>query len=201
MSLEQTSNLPPARPARNVWLAALVRPSVAAYAALGQQPSASAWRAYVWVFVGALLSGAITLLAPAARQSVQAGYVDAFLPASLALSAIIAVCYLAAFAWCAQQLARLLKGSGSYGQLIFVCAAFSAPLLSAASILDLIPPARVLLVALYVYWLALYVVAVRAVHGISRLRAIVVVLAALVLLGAAWLGVAFMVGYWGLLLP
>jgi hypothetical protein len=121
--------------------------------------------------------------------------------ALIPVAALIAVCSLAAFAWCAHNVARAFNGSGAYAQLTYVLAAISAPLLIIASILDQIPVARVLLVVLYLYWLAQYVVAIRAVSGLSRVKAIVVVLIALMMLGLVWLGIAFLVGYSGILLP
>ena len=184
-----------------VWLTALTRPSITRYVALGQQPSVNAWRAYSWVFAGGLIGGAIDALAPFVGQLAERRYVDALFFALIPVSSIIAVCYLAAFAWCAQWIARLFKGSGTYSQLAYVFASFSAPMLIAASILDVIPLTHGLLVAVYVYWLALYVVAVRAVNGLSRLKAILSILLAFLILGSAWLGVAFVVGYSGLLLP
>jgi Yip1 domain len=203
MSQEMTANQPPSRlrSSAAIWLAALVRPSIATYAALGQQPRISAWRAYMWIFAGGLIGAAISSLAPFESQLVERGYVDTLLVALIPISSLIAVCYLAAFTWCTHRVARLYKGSGTYPQLAYVFAAFSAPLLVAASILDLIPPTRVLLVVLYLYWIALYWVAVRAVNRISPLKAIAVVLGALLILGCAWLGVVFLVGYSGVLLP
>jgi hypothetical protein len=98
-------------------------------------------------------------------------------------------------------MARLFKGAGTYRQLAYVFAAFSAPLLIVASILDVIPQTRILLVGLYLYWIALYVVAVRAVNGLSALKAVAAVFGALLVLGCLWLAGAFLVGYFGLLLP
>ena len=184
-----------------IWLGALIQPSIATHKILHQQPRASIWQAYGWVFVGSLIGGVISSLAPFESQLVERGYVDTLLLALIPVSSLIAVCSIAAFAWCTHKVAQLLKGSGTYRQLMYVFATFSAPLLITASIGDLIPLARVLLFALYVYWIALYVVAVRTVHGISRMKAIAAVLITLLLLGFTWLGGALLVGYWGMLLP
>ncbi|HEU5099597.1 MAG TPA: YIP1 family protein, partial [Roseiflexaceae bacterium] len=184
-----------------VWLGALVRPSVRRYAALGQQPRVSAWKAYLWVFAAGMIGGAINALSPFITQPADLRYVDLLLLALIPVSALLAAGALAAFAGCAQVIARLLKGTGTQRELAYVFAAFSAPLLIVASIVDLIPPARVLLIILYLYWMVLYVMAVRAVNGISRLKAAMAVLAALLILGLAWLGLAFIAGSWGVLLP
>ena len=184
-----------------MWLAALVRPSMITYKALIQQPRISAWRSYAWVFAGSLIGATIDSLAPFESQLAERSSIDTLLLAMIPVSSLIAVCSLAAFAWCTQRVAQLFKGSGTYRQLIYAFAVFNPPLLVAGSILALIPMARVFLVILYIYWLGLYVVAVRAVNGISRAMAIAAVLLGLLILGFAWLGVAFLVGYWGLLLP
>jgi hypothetical protein len=184
-----------------VWLGALMRPSVRRYAALGQQPRVSAWKAYMWVFAASMIGGTLNALTPFFGQPADRRYVDLLLLALIPVSALLATGALAAFAGCTQLLARLVKGTGTQRELAYVFAAFSAPLLIVASIVDLIPPARALLIVLYLYWMALYVMAVRAVNGISRIKAAMAVLAALLILGLAWLGLAFMAGSWGVLLP
>jgi hypothetical protein len=184
-----------------VWLGALVRPSTSRYAALGQQPRISAWRAYAWVFIAGMIGGTLNALTPFFGQPANLRYVDLLLLALIPVSALLAAGALATFAFCAQLAARMLKGTGTQRELASVFAAFSAPLLIIASILDLFPLTRVLLIVLYLYWMALYVVAVQAVNGISRVRAAAAVLAALLILGLAWLGLAFMVGSSGVLLP
>lgn len=184
-----------------VWLAALMHPSMSNYQGLGQQSSISAWRAYMWVFAGGLIGGAIDSLRPFIVQLAERSAIDLLLVALIPVSSLIAVCYLAAFAWCTQRIAHVFKGSGTYRQLAAVFASFSAPLLIAAGILDMVPMTRAVLIALYIYWLALYVLAVRAVNAISRTMAIAAVLAALLILGFAWLAIAFLIGYSGLLLP
>src|SRR5262249_7754282 len=164
-------------------LAALLRPSISTYQMLGQQQRGNVWRAYALVFSAGVIGAAVDSLMPFESQLFQQSYVDTLLLALIPVSAIIAVCYLAAFAWCTQKVARLLKGSGTYRQLASVFAAFSAPLLIAASILNMIPLTRILAVLLYFYWLALYVVAARAVNGFSRVKAVAAVLAGLLILG------------------
>ena len=184
-----------------IWLEALIHPAMAIQKLLAQQVRVSTWQAYGWVFAASLIGGAISSLAPFKTQLLERGSIDTLLLALIPVSSLIAVCSLAAFAWCTQKLAQMLKGSGTYQQLVCVFATFSAPLLITASILSLILPARVLLAVLYIYWIALYVVAVRAVNGISRMKAIAAVLIGLLLLGFIWLGGAFIVAYWGMLLP
>jgi hypothetical protein len=190
-----------ARSWAEIWLAALLHPSVASYTALAREASISASRAYIWVFSAGLIGGAINTLAPFVGQPADRRYVDALLLALIPVSSLMAMGVLAAFAWLTQKVAQLSKATGTYRQLSYVFVAISAPLLIAASILDLIPQTRALLVILYLYWMALYVLAVRAVNQVSSVKAGLAVLAALAILGLAWLGVALLVGYSGVLLP
>jgi hypothetical protein len=180
--------------------AALLRPSIATYKMLGEQ-RVGVWQAYLLMFVGSLIGGVIESLAPLGSQLVAQRSFDVLLLAMIPVAALIAVCSLAAFAWCAQTVARFFKGSRAYAPLAYVFAAISAPLLVGASIVDQIPAARIFLVALYLYWLAQYVVAIRAINGLSWVKAIAAVLLALLMFGLGWLGIAFLVGYSGILLP
>jgi len=202
MSQTLSANQPPHPPfsVHQDWIAALRHPSIATYTMLGQQ-RASVWRAYTLVFASSMISGAISSLAALESQLVAQRSLDVLLLALIPVTALIAVGSLAAFAWCVQAVARFFNGSGSYAQLVYVLAAISAPLLVIASILDQIPVARMLLVVLYLYWLAQYVVAIRAISGLAHVKAIAIVLIALLLLGLVWLGIAFLVGYSGILLP
>jgi hypothetical protein len=194
---------PPPQPALSVYrncLAALLHPTIATYTMLGAQ-RVGVWRAYRLMFAGSLIGGVINSLAPLGSQLVEQGSLDVLLLAMIPVAALITVCALAAFAGCAQTIARMLKGSGAYAQLAYVLAAISAPLLIVASIVDQIPAARMLLVVLYCYWLAQYVMAIRAVNGLGWVKAIAAVLLGLLLLGLVWVGVAALVGYSGILLP
>jgi len=181
-------------------LLALLHPSITTYQKLGQQ-RASVWHAYMLMFASSLIGSMIESLAPIGSQLVAQGSLDTLLLAMIPIAAVIAVCSLVAFAWCAHIVARSFKGSGSYAQLTYVWAAISAPLLIAASILDQIPAARIFLVVFYLYWLAQYAISIRAVNGLSWVKTIATMLLALLLLGSVWLGVAFLVARSSILLP
>lgn len=192
---------PPVQPGRAVYrdcLAALLHPSLSTYSLLAEQ-HAGVWRAYALMFASSLIASLIGSLAALEAQLEAQRSLDTLLLALVPVTALIATCSLAAFAWCAHQIARFLSGSGAYAQLAYVLAAISAPLLVVASILDQIPVARIGLLALYLYWLAQYGLAIRAASGLPRLRASAATLLALLLVGAGWLGIAFLVGYAGIL--
>lgn len=183
---------PRVRTSGAIWLAALTRPSLAGFAVLSQERDIGAARSYAWVLAGALIGAAIQSLPPLEAQLVADGSIDPLLVAFIPIAALIVAAYLTVFTWCAQRAARLLKGSGSYRQLANLFAAFSAPLLIVASVLDLIPPARLLLVVVYGYWFALYVLAIRAVNGLSAAKALAAALLALLALGAVGLAAVFL---------
>jgi len=202
MSQALSANSAP-QPVRSVYrnsLAALIRPSISTYKMLGEQ-HISIGRAYLLMFAGSLIAGLIESLGPFGSQLVERGSFDALLLAMIPLAALIAVGSLAAFAWCAQIGARLFKGTGAQSQLAYVMAAISAPLLIVVSILDQLPAARIPLLIAYIYWLAQYIQAIRAVNGLGWLKAAAALFLALLALGLVWLGVGFLVGYSGILLP
>jgi hypothetical protein len=202
MSQVLSVNLP-AQPVRAVYrdcLAALLHPSLSTYSLLGQQ-RAGVWRAYLLIFASSVIASLIGSLAALGAQLEAQRSLDTLLLALIPVTALIATCSLATFGWCAYQIARSLKGSGTYAQLAYVLAAIGAPLSVVASIMDQIPVARIGLIALYLYWLAQYGLAIRAVSGLPRLRAITAMLLTLLLLGIGWLGIAFLVGYTGILMP
>jgi hypothetical protein len=70
-------------------------------------------------------------------------------------------------------LAKALGGDGTYDALAFATAAYFAPSLLLGAIVSMIPYAGVLSIALWVYYLLLNVVAVKAVHHFSWGRALV----------------------------
>jgi hypothetical protein len=181
-------------------LTALLRPSIATYRTLGRQ-GASVWHAYVLVFASSVIGGVVDSLRPLESQLVAKNSLDTLLLALIPVTALIAVCSMAAFAWCAQNAARLFKGSGSYQGLSYVLAAISAPLLIISSIVDQIPAARIALPIIYLYWLAQYVVVIRAIADLSWAKALASMLLGLLMLGLIWLGIAFLVGASGILLP
>ena len=118
LSASQSAQL--ARSGYRNCLLALLHPSITTYQMLGQQ-RASVWHAYMLMFASSLIGSMIESLAPIGSQLVAQGSLDALLLAMIPIAALIAVCSLVAFAWCAHIVARSFKGSGSYAQLTYVC--------------------------------------------------------------------------------
>jgi hypothetical protein len=155
-----------------VWLNALVKPSAATYARLAQQPRATARSAYMWMAIGGLIGGLSSGLGTALFQISQNQALDTGILLAIPLYAVLVVLFWALFAGSAQLAARLFKGTGTHQQLSYSFAAFSAPLTIAFSILSLVPQTGIVQLVLYVYWIILYIQAIRAVNQISLLRAV-----------------------------
>jgi hypothetical protein len=179
-----------------IWLAAVTRPTVATYQELARHPQVGSKEAWIWLLGSSLLSGVfISLGSVRARTSAA---MDSSLALAIVIFALIAVLSWASFAACIQGIARLMKGGGNYQSVIFVFAAFNAPLMLLASGLSLVPRGDVILMVLYIYWLALYSVAVQAAHQFSWMKAASAVLFSLAVLMGALFGLGVLVVSLGL---
>jgi hypothetical protein len=176
-----------------IWRTAVTRPTVAAYQDLFQLANPSASKAWLWLFVSSLLSGALISIAPFVTESAPAGLALAVL-----VFAVSVVLVWAIFAGCTHAVARLFHGRGAYTALIYLFAAFSTPLVLFAGVVSLLPRSGLLLGALYLYWLILYVVATQAVYQISRAKALIAVLIAFLLVGSALFGLGVGMLVWGI---
>jgi hypothetical protein len=159
---------------------------VATFQELSRHPQVGSRDAWIWLLGSSLLSGVFMSL-----SSVHAGAVagmDSSLALAVTVFALIAVLSWAIFAACIQGIARLMKGGGNYQSLFYVFAAFNAPLILLASGLSLVPRGGAILMVLYLYWLALYSVAVRAAHQFSWIKATGVVLFSLAVLSGTLAG-------------
>ncbi len=185
----------PALPWARIWLAAVTRPTVATYQELARQPHVGSLDAWIWLFGSSFLSG-LLISGPVFVRARPA--FDQGLALAITIFAIIAVLAWATFAVCTQGIARLFKGRGTFQSLIYVFAAFNAPLMLLASGLSLTPRSGLVLIALYFYWLVLYSVAVQGAHQFSWMKAVGAVLLSLMLLSGALLGLALLVVSWRL---
>jgi hypothetical protein len=180
---------------------ALARPSVRNYEMLANAWNASAWRAYLWVFLGASLFYIITTFtqgegsAPTAQDIFSAS-------GERNLVAVVSTLGFLVLVGATHLLARILGGPGRHTQLVFVVAAFYAPfeLVDAAiSAGELVaPPANTILVAALTmatsaYLAALSMIAVKAVHGLSWRRTALASSLILLLQGAMIGGMLFAV--------
>ncbi|MCI5167186.1 MAG: YIP1 family protein [Candidatus Electrothrix sp. GM3_4] len=161
---------------QEVWKKALVHPSVKTFTDLSNDPTVSDNRAYKWLFMGWLIS----FLSP--------------LVCAPFIAAIAVICT-AIYILLINYAARCLKGTGTYKQLIFVTAAYSAPLAIINGFItyrdEIIPFSGYLLLLLSLYGLILSVIAVKAVYQFSWLKALIAnLLPPMILIGGIVLAVA-----------
>jgi hypothetical protein len=149
----------------------------------------------IGALVGGLSSGLVTLLA----GLTQSEPFDAGLLVAIPLYALLVVLFWAIFAGSAQLIAQLFRGNGTHKQLSYVFAAFSAPLTIIFSLLSLVPQTGIPQILLYLYWVVLYILAIRAVNQFSFIRALssgLIALLITILVGGMAYSLVLMPGLW-----
>ncbi len=135
------------------WLIGLTQPNLRSYTALADDPSASAGKAFAWVFVSGLVaSGIASLLQLALISSMLSGLKQSSdtslslglvalvtLVCVIPLSAALASVGLMIYAGIEQLVAGALGGEGSFARLYYVMAAYTAPISLGAALLAIIP--------------------------------------------------------------
>lgn len=139
--------------------------------------------ALMWIFVSALAAGVLGSLVALFLRPAEQAYFDLGLLIAIPVLAALTTLSWLAFTAGAFVVGCWLGGTGRFGGLAFSFAACSAPLVVVASLLSALPALAWLSLALYVYWLALFVVAVIAVHRVAAWRALVAVVTAVLALG------------------
>jgi len=129
-----------------VWMNALTKPNEQTYAEIATSPDASPGKAYLWVFLAALVNFSIAFVIQALFIGFggQSEEITSMLGGS-AIALICAVPILAGLQVLAfmiitgvvQWVAGLFKGVGTYGQLAYVFGAIWAPVLLVASVLSI----------------------------------------------------------------
>jgi transcriptional regulator with XRE-family HTH domain len=174
------------KPWHEIWWTALVRPSEETYAALAEDPHATTRRAYGWMVVSGLLSGVIFAASsgiPADQITSQGALVESdalfrvvvmvagpYLIAPI-LWTLTALLWLAFTAWLVQRIAGGLGGTGTYSKLVFLLAAFRAPLEPLQALSTIQDCLFVLGLGVSLYSLVLTMIAVKAVNRLSWERA------------------------------
>ena len=170
-----------------VWISALTKPSVETYDRLVRDPNASANKAYLWVFICALIGYALSsLISLAIGALFETSSIPGFETSALFGSSIVAlVCCVPIFAILAvvgliinsgltQLIARALGGTGTYSELVYANAAYVAPLSLVSSILGAIPFVNLCLgIPLAIYYIVLNVIAINAVNRFGWGKAVV----------------------------
>jgi hypothetical protein len=175
-----------------VWLKALTSPNVATYQDLVSRPGVTLGKACLWVGVGLLATvvataisvvlflafSSLSLLDPAAQEGIDAlsalGGSAVLIACLVPFAAVAAILGLLISAGISHLLARALGGTGTYEQLAYAIAAYSAPGSIVSSAISFIPcVGAVVGFALSFYLLFLNVLAIKAVHNISWGRAVI----------------------------
>ena len=134
------------------WITALTKPDEKTYAALANSPGANANKAYLWVFIAALLNFFFAVLVKGAvmrNMFQQFGQDVSFLNNGFAgglvaaicgapISAAISVLFFAVTVAVIQWIAKMFGGQGSYNQLAYAFGAILAPYMLVSSVLTLL---------------------------------------------------------------
>lgn len=160
------------------WSQAFRKPSPATFENLLKDPAATPGRAYKWVFlvtmtiaawqlmISLVLSQPLTSVAGSNNTSVTTSIVENVV--SIPVSGVGAVLGLMFEAWLLQWIANRLGGSGYYDDLVYILAAFEAPLVLISGILAAIPCIGLIAeLLIYLYALLLTTIAVRTVNHFS----------------------------------
>lgn len=186
------------------WIAAVTKPSESTFAQIVAQPSASAGKAFLWVFVASLLTSFATLVVQAVTAGKQLGGLEQFLPPEIArelpagvtpsfgfgtvicgtpVAAIFSVIGFAIGVALIQWAAKLFGGSGSFDKLAYAFSAITVPYSVVAAVfalLGMIPFVGILTglasFALSIYVIVLEVLAVKAVNRLDTGKAVGAVL-------------------------
>lgn len=159
----QTEHAPIQTEPRNRLLV-LFRPSVAAFEAIGRDPKAGSVRACIWIFIAGFLGASISRgINPELAVSAQPW-----------MYAMIGVVFFLLHTGLLHLMARIVGGKGAYARFASAWATFTAPLLFLTDVLSVIPWIVYMGVPLFVYWVALGIIAVKALYGLSWGKAVAV---------------------------
>jgi Yip1-like protein len=178
----QMSNAPvtPAgsTPFFQTWVNALTKPSEQTYAAMATSPEASASKAYLWVFLTALISffiGAVInaiLISMNQQGGSQSNSSLIGLVCAVPIGAGLSVVGFMIGTGLVQWLAGLFKGAGTFNQLAYVFGAISAPVTLISSVLSVFNAIPFLGLCLWpvsiLLFLYVVVLQVMAVKGVNR---------------------------------
>lgn len=191
-----------------VWTAAITKPRAETYAELLDDPAAQPIRAYIWVFLSALVTTFVTLNAfvndPALQEALNESELGAEVGGTLFLSLLCAtpiaavftlfvfIVFAGAIQFTAQQLMadKFKTGPHQLASLLYVMGAITAPI-NVLSLITVFLPLGLVSLGLFAYQVYLYVLAVQAVYRVEMQPAATAVLipgAVLVVLQFVFLG-------------
>ena len=196
-----------------VWRAAVTRPNEATFRHLVEDPSATLGRAILWLStsMGVSLLASTIIQALAASLAFGSGFTSDELSllnpgmiggvslatgllCGLPTSVVFGVLGILIFAGAIQFIAGAFGGEGRFAQMVYALAAFTAPLTILTALTGWIPIVNCLAVPIGIYALALNLLAIKSVHGLSWGAAAATVFSLLLIL--ALLGVVIGLAVW-----
>ena len=180
----------------DTWIAAITKPKEETYARIAAQPSASATKAFLWVFLASLLTSIVSAVASLGGQmetfrqmlppeiarelpvgadpSIGIGTVICGAP----VGAIFAVLFFAISTALVQWVAKLFGGTGSFDKLAYAFSSIYVPFSVVGAVLGLLGLIPFVLFltgpisfALWIYTIVLAVLAVKAVNRLDTGKA------------------------------
>ncbi len=125
-------SMPPSpEPFYQVWIKAITKPNEQTFAEIANSPDASPNKAYLWIFVTSLVSYFLVMVMTLAFSSQYRGDMTSALIGVLCgvpILALIITLFFAVDVAIVQWVATLFKGTGTFSQLVYAMASFSAPL-------------------------------------------------------------------------
>ena len=170
----------------SVWRDAITRPSEQTFARIAQSPNAKLTTAFLWIFLGSLVSSLLALPAQGAmmRQVMQnSGLGEQGFPSAAGggligvicgapIAAVISVVLFAVVVGIVQLLAKMFGGRGTFDQLAYAIAAIVTPFYLVSGLLGLLSaiPLAGACFGILGFGLALYVLVleVMAVKGVNQ---------------------------------
>lgn len=164
----------------SIWVKAVTKPSEQTFADLAASPDAKATTAYIWVFIGTLINGFLSLLVQGAMVSSMFGDTGGGGFATTAITvicgapivAIIGVIGFAIATAIIQWIAKMFGGQGSFDKLAYALAAISVPLAFVNGVLTLLSAIPfvgacfgIISLGVVLYALYLNIAAVKGVNG------------------------------------
>lgn len=151
-----------------IWIAALVRPTQAAYAGLFGEGEPRRRLALIWLMIGGMLAAVINMITYRAPVEV----VLITLACALPLFALAYVTLTVVTARSALWMARQMHANGSLDRMLFGLAAVNTPMSILTALAYLLPYGYLLAYALAVYWIYLTVLVIKVLTGLSWGRAL-----------------------------
>ena len=172
-------------PFYQIWIKAVTRPNEQNFAEIANSPDANPNKAYLWMFlvglVTSFLSVTVNLIFNSSQYSFDGSVGVVSVICAVPVGAGLSVLFFAIGVAIVQWVASLFGGTGKYNQLVYIVAAYSAPIALVGGLVNAVAslvPSLNLCVLLLISVVSLYfeTVAVKAVNNFDWGKAIASVL-------------------------